>query len=336
MKKIIAFAFLFFVINRAFAQSEIPYTVKTYPSKEVKNLEVNTSGGGILVEGGSDVNTKVEVYITGNNGKNSLSKAEIEERLDNYILSYTHIGNTLKITAKTKNNNMNWRNSLSISYKIYTSKNIDTELRTSGGGINLKNLKGNLNFQTSGGGLNLANLSGMVNGKTSGGGINLVDCNENVSLSTSGGGISAKNSAGNIKLRTSGGGLRLENMKGKIDASTSGGGIDIAHVSGELITSTSGGSIKLDDVAGNISASTSGGSIAATISSIDNYVTLKASSGNIKVDLPLSKGMNLDIAANKVSHATFADFDGEIERDRILGKLNGGGPRLISKLVLVM
>ena len=148
MKNFIALSFLFLIrFNSIFAQSEIPYIVKSYPSGEIKNIEISTSGGGITMVGGTDSDTKVEVYIQGNNNKSPLSKAEIEERLNNYVLVYAHIGTTLKLTAKPKNNNMNWKNGLSISYKIYSAKNIDTDLNTSGGGISLKNLKGNLIFK---------------------------------------------------------------------------------------------------------------------------------------------------------------------------------------------
>lgn len=328
MKKLITIIASYLLVNFTFAQSsnETPYIVKKYPSSQIKSLDVNTSGGGITIIGGNDVETRVEVYIKGNNG--SINKQEIEERLNGYVLSYIQIGSSLKVSAKNKNNNMNWRKGLSISFKIYTPKNIDTQLNTSGGGIQMSNLSGNLNFKTSGGGLSLTGLSGNVIGKTSGGGISMADCNDMVDLTTSGGGITAKNSSGTIKLRTSGGGLDLENLKGKINASTSGGGINVDHVSGELITSTSGGSIDLDDVSGNIKASTSGGGIRATVSSIDDYLTLSASAGNINVDIPMSKGMDLDIEGNKISHATLNNFNGEVDRDRIFGKLNGGGAKV--------
>lgn len=328
MKKLIAIALLFST-TYLFAQkdNEKPYIVKKYPSSQIKNLEVSTSGGDITVEGGSENETIVEVYIKTGNWKDN-SKEEIESRLDNYILSYTHVNDNLKISARPKNNNMNWKKSLNISYKIYTPKSLNTNLNTSGGGISMKNLKGDLNFHTSGGGLSLADLSGNIKGRTSGGGISLTNLNDQVELTTSGGGISAKNSSGNILLRTSGGGLDLENLKGKINATTSGGGIDADHISGELITSTSGGAIDLNDVGGNIKASTSGGGIHATISTIDNYLTLNASSGNITVDMPLSKGMDLDIVGQRVSHATLNNFSGEVDKDRINGKLNGGGAKV--------
>jgi hypothetical protein len=328
MKKIIFIAMLCFT-NILLAQNdnEKPYTVKKYPSATIKNLEVNTSGGGITVQGGSESETIVEVFIKTNNSRDN-SKEEIESRLENYILSYTQVDNSLKISAKQKNSNMNWRKSLNISYRIYTPKNINTKLNTSGGGINLNNLKGNLGFQTSGGGLSLTTLSGKINGHTSGGGITMTNLHDQVNLSTSGGGITAKNSTGNILLKTSGGGLNLAYLKGKINATTSGGGVDAEHISGELITSTSGGSIDLDDISGNIKASTSGGGIKANISSIDDYMNLSASAGNITVDMPMSKGMDLDISAMRISHTKLNNFDGEVDKDRIVGKLNGGGAKV--------
>lgn len=328
MKKLIAIILFGLISNLAFSQKDKPYFIKRFNSSEIKNLSVNTSGGGIMVEGTNDNETLVEVYIRGNNWKNTLDKEEIEDRLKDYTVSVQQNGDKLECIAKSKLQNMNWKKSLSISFKIYTANKINTDLNTSGGGIEMSNLSGDLNFKTSGGGLDLTSLSGKINGKTSGGGIKLKNCNDMVNLSTSGGGITAKNSSGNIVLRTSGGGLNLENLKGKINATTSGGGIDAEHISGELITSTSGGSIDLDDVGGNIKASTSGGGIHANISSIDNYLTLSASAGNISVDMPMSKGMDLDISAQRISHSSLNNFNGEVDKDRIVGKLNGGGAKV--------
>jgi Putative adhesin len=330
MKKLIAAIAIVFTSQFVFAQKdgEKPFMVKNFASSEIKNLNVKTSGGGITVEGGYESNSVVEVYIRANNWNDKLDKAEIEDRLKDYDLIVTQNGNTIECVANNKSQNMNWKRGLSITFKIFSPKNVSTELNTSGGGINMKNLKGNLNFKTSGGGLSLAGLSGKVMGKTSGGGISMTDCNDVVDLVTSGGGITAKNSTGSILLRTSGGGLDLENLKGKINATTSGGGIDADHISGELITSTSGGSIDLDDVSGNIKASTSGGGIRANISSIDDFLTLSASSGSINVDMPMSKGMDLDVDGQRVSYNGLKNFDGEVDKDRIYGKLNGGGAKV--------
>ncbi|MES2797504.1 MAG: DUF4097 family beta strand repeat-containing protein [Bacteroidota bacterium] len=330
MKKLISVIVLCLFASLVFAQdsNEKPYMVKKFNANQIKNIGVQTSGGGITIEGGSENEAIVEVYIRASNWNGKVDREEIEDRLKNYILTVSQSGSNLECIAKNKSQNMNWKRGLSITFKVFSPKNVNTDLNTSGGGISMKNLKGNLRFHTSGGGLSLAGLSGDVMGKTSGGGISLTNCHDLVDLVTSGGGISAKNSTGTIKLRTSGGGLDLENLKGKINATTSGGGIDADHISGELITSTSGGSIDLNDVGGNIKASTSGGGIHANISTIDSYLNLSASSGNIKVDMPMSKGMDMDIEAQRVSYASLKNFDGEIEKDRIYGKLNGGGAKV--------
>ena len=331
MKKGITLYILLFISNFTFSQNsgEKPYFVKTFNASQIQLLDIQTSGGGITVEGNTNNEARIEVYVRSSNWNgSSIDKEEIENRLADYILTVRQNGKKIECIAKNKSQNMNWKKGLSITFKAFVPKNIDTQLNTSGGGINLTNLKGELNFATSGGGLSLKNLSGNVKGRTSGGGITLIDSHDNINLSTSGGGITAKFSDGDIYLRTSGGGLALENLKGKIDASTSGGGVNAKGVTGTFTTSTSGGSINLDDVGGDIKASTSGGGIHANISTINNYLTLSASSGNIKVDMPMSKGMDLDIKGNKVSHATLNNFDGEVDKDQIYGKLNGGGAKV--------
>ncbi len=330
MKKLIPAIISFLIAFSTIAQNsgEKPYLIKTFIASSVKNLAVNTSGGSITMEGGFENEARVEVYIKTSNWNKSIDKDEIENRLKNYMLSVQMVGNKIECIAKTKSQNMDWKKGLNISFKIYTPKNIASDLNTSGGGIEMKNLNGDLTFHTSGGGLSLASLSGKISGHTSGGGISFTDLHDSIDLKTSGGGITAKNSSGNILLKTSGGGLKLENLKGKINATTSGGGIDADHISGELITSTSGGSIDLKDVGGNIKASTSGGGIHANISTINNFLSLNASSGNINVDMPLSKGMDLDVDAQRITHATFNNFSGEMEKDHISGKLNGGGAKV--------
>jgi hypothetical protein len=330
MKKLILLALLVFLSNVNFAQNagDKPYFIKRFKTSEIKNLAVNTSGGSILVEGLQDNEVLVEVYIKGNNGNKDLDKEEIEERLKAYLVSVQQNGDKLDCIAKSKEKNMNWKKSLSVSFKIYGPKEINTSLNTSGGSISLFNLKGNLEFNTSGGSLSCTGLYGKIMGRTSGGSISISNCHDNMDLSTSGGSISAKNVTGKIGLRTSGGSLNLENMRGNIYATTSGGSVDASHISGEFITSTSGGSINLEDVGGNVKASTSGGGINATISTINDYLTLNASSGNISVDMPMSKGMDLDIHGQRVSSIKLNNFDGSIDKDSILGKINGGGSKV--------
>jgi DUF4097 and DUF4098 domain-containing protein YvlB len=314
-------------INISFAQEkETPYFVKTYKSSEIKNLSVRTSGGGISITGGAGDEARVEIYVKGNNGNAKLSKEEIEDRLKEYELSVKKEGETIACIAKRKSESgWNWKNGLSISFKIYTPEKISTDLVTSGGGISLKNLSGNLGFTTSGGGLKLQNLGGNVKGRTSGGGIDISGCRDNIDVATSGGGIDADNCKGDIRLSTSGGGLDLKSLDGNIKATTSGGGIRAENISGEFITSTSGGSIHLEDITASVKASTSGGGIDADIKSLGKYLSLSTSAGSIHVRMPMDKGMDLDLDGQRVKVPTLAKFNGQVEKDRVRGSLNGGG-----------
>lgn len=328
MKKLFTvFIFGLFISTVSLAQDkETPYLVKTYKSSEIKTLYVRTSGGGISVMGEAGGEARVEVYVKGNNGGSKLSKDEIEDRLKDYELSVKKDGETVSCIAKRKSENgWNWKNGLSISFKIYSPEKISTDLVTSGGGISLKNLTGNLSFTTSGGGLKLQNLGGNVKGRTSGGGIDLSGCRDMIDVSTSGGGIDAENCKGEIRLSTSGGGLRLKGLDGTIKATTSGGGIKAENIAGDFVTSTSGGSIKLEDITASVKASTSGGGIDADIKSLGKYLSLSTSAGSIHVRMPMDKGMDLDLDGQRVKIPTLSKFSGKIEKDRVRGSLNGGG-----------
>ena len=330
MKKLLSLLILgLSTVSISFAQDkETPYLVKTYQSSEVQNLNVRTSGGGITVTGQPGNETRVEVYIRPNNWNgSSLSKAEIEERLEEYELSVKKEGGTVYCLAKRKRESgwNDWKKSLNITFKIYSPEKVSTDLQTSGGGINLKNLTGNLEFSTSGGGLKLANLGGNIKGRTSGGGIDLTGCRDVIDVSTSGGGIGADNCKGEIRLSTSGGGLRLKGLDGTIKATTSGGGVRAEEISGELVTSTSGGSIHLEDIRASVRASTSGGGIDADIKSFGKYLSLSTSAGSINVRMPMDKGLDLDLDANRVRVPEIKNFSGRIEKDRVKGSVNGGG-----------
>ena len=307
-----------------FAQNQTPYYTKSVEAS-VNMVEVSTSGGSILVAYEAGQKNRVEVYIKGNNGKD-LTKAEIEDRLNkSYDLVIETSANRIKAIAKTKNGYNDWKNSLSISFKIYVPEKVDSDLKTSGGSISIKGMNGDHDFATSGGSLSVAGMKGKLDGKTSGGSINVKDSEGEMELATSGGSITADGCKGDIELATSGGSLKLNNLNGTIDAYTSGGSISGNDVKGELKTSTSGGSIKISQMRGSVDASTSGGSMDVAIVEFGNYVKLRNSAGSINLKMPAGKGANLDLKGNKVLVPNLTNFSGNASDDEVKGKINGGG-----------
>jgi len=327
MKKLFFLLLITSIGFTVIAQEKTPYMTKSLSNESVKSTEVQTSGGSISVTGvNSAAETKVEVYIYSNRGRdNDISKEEIENRLKKYDLTVSVSNNKLTAIAKPKERNMDWEKGLSISFKVFVMKNSSTDLTTSGGSISLTNLTGDQKFTTSGGSLHVDNVGGKIDGRTSGGSIEVEDSRDDIDLTTSGGSIKASNCDGKLRLTTSGGSLDLRDLKGDIKATTSGGGVNGRNVSGELVTQTSGGSIHLYDLACSLEASTSAGEIDVEIKELGKYVKLSNSAGGIDLKLPKGKGVDLDLAADRIKTDQLGNFDGKVDDDSIQGKLNGGG-----------
>jgi hypothetical protein len=303
-----------------------PYLTRSLDKETIKQVQASTSGGSIAVTGVPASEARLEVYIQASNGMISLSKDEIQKRLnEDYELTITVANNQLTATAKTKHNNMNWKRALSISFKIFTPTAVNTDLHTSGGSIHLDNLSGREVFRTSGGSLHIDQVTGSIDGKTSGGSIAVKNSSSDIELHTSGGSIQADNCSGTIKLNTSGGTITLNNLKGKIKANTSGGSIRAGDIDGDLSAHTSGGSVALNNLRGSLETSTSGGNIQADIKELGKFVTISNSGGNITLNLPDNKGLTLDLHANKIRTDGLKNFTGKADDDRIAGTMNGGG-----------
>ncbi|MBS1525084.1 MAG: DUF4097 family beta strand repeat protein [Bacteroidetes bacterium] len=302
-----------------------PYMTKSLAADAIRSVVVSTSAGGIQVSGESGQAPRIEVYIQDNHG-HELSKGEIEKRLnDDYDMSITVNNHELQAIVKNRHMNMRWSESMSISFKIYVPEQVNTDLKTSGGGIELDHLKGNENFSTSGGGLEMSYLTGTIHGRTSGGGIQVSNSGDDIDLSTSGGGITAADCKGKIRLMTSGGGIQLRNLKGEITAHTSGGGVEAGNIEGELETGSSGGSIDLRDMNCSLSANTSGGSLRAQIKQVGKFLKLGTSSGNIDLELPARQGLDLDLYGESVNSHEFNGFKGTFDERHVKGSVNGGG-----------
>lgn len=327
MKAIIFLVATTFLGWQTFAQksaSDNPYMTRSLSGENIQFVEAATSGGSIMVVSVPNQEARLEIYIKPNNSS-GLSQDEIENSLkNNYELDIAVSSGKLKVIARQKSNFIG-RKSLSVSYKIYVPKNVSTDLKTSGGSISLTGLNGNQNFRTSGGSLNIDNLSGKINGKTSGGSIVLKNSSNEINLSTSGGSIKAENSNGNIVLQTSGGSLKLNELNGNIDARTSGGSVEANNISGDLIAKTSGGSIKMNGLACNLETSTSGGTMDIAFSEPVKSIRIKNAAGNVRLQLPGSQGIDLDLTGNKVNTGNLKNFDGSIQKNSVEGKLNGGG-----------
>ena len=265
-----------------------PYLSKNFTVTDNGSLIVKTSGGSVTVVGGPGNEVKVEMYVK--KGASWFgSDDDTKEALKDFTITIKKEGNSI-IAKAEREGSSGWfsSNNTSISFKVYTPTKINCELKTSGGSINLSKVIGSQMVNTSGGNLVLNSIRGNLVGHTSGGSIN------------------------------------VKNYKGDLDAHTSGGSIEIFEAKGVLKAHTSGGGIELREIYGSIEASTSGGSIEADIKEAGKFIDLHTSGGSINATVPSGKGFNLELSGNSVN-TKLNNFSGESKRDKVVGKINGGG-----------
>lgn len=293
---VLSFASMILMVSTASAFSAIqddPYRVEEFSITTPGNLDVRTSGGHITVKASESNRVRVEMYVR----KNGRDLSASDYDLNDFEIDISQSGNTVRAIAKRENGN-NWKfwnnNNISISFVVYTPREMSTDLKTSGGHIETEGLKGKQEIATSGGHLQLHNLMGTVNARTSGGHIEISDFEGEMNTRTSGGHIEVQNANGNISLRTSGGHIDLERISGSVEASTSGG------------------------------------SIKADIASIGQFVDLRTSGGNVNISVPEGLGLDLELRGSRV-RTELKNFSGKVEDDEVEGSINGGGPKISAR-----
>lgn len=163
---------------------------------------------------------------------------------------------------------------------------------------------------------------------TNGGHIKASGLDGNQDLETSGGHISLTNLSGNIKANTSGGHISAENLQGDLLLKTLGGNIEGKDLQGTAQIKTAGGLINLSGLDGSFTASTSGGNITAAFKRVEGEQSFSTSAGNIGIKLPPDTQADLELHGMNTSLDGALGFSGTKANDRIVGKLNGGGPKI--------
>ncbi|MBA4057264.1 MAG: hypothetical protein C0490_21300, partial [Marivirga sp.] len=270
-----------------------PFLIKNFNVDQPGNLKVKINGGGISVSSRSGNTVRVEMYVRKGSKWITPDDDVAKEIKEDFDIEITKSGNTVSAIVERRGTPDNWfswftNDNISISFTVYVPEKTSCNLNTSGGSIHLSGVTGTQEVRTSGGGLDLDNIRG------------------------------------DMEARTSGGSIRIEKYAGTLSAHTSGGPIDLQDARGDIEVSTSGGGIKLNNVDGSIEASTSGGGIHANVSTLTKYLRLKTSGGSIHAVVPTGLGMDLNLKGNRVN-AKLINFNGEADKDKVVGSMNGGG-----------
>ncbi len=165
--------------------------------------------------------------------------------------------------------------------------------------------------------------------ETRGGSIEIDEVGGSVRAHTSGGRIELEGAVGRVELSSSGGSIRVEDVEGDTVLRTSGGSITASDIDGAIEAVSSGGPIRIDDVDGPVRARSSGGGITVRFDGAPAG-ELQTSGGGIEVEYPEGQGAELAARASggRISIEPQLAVTGEIEANRVRGRLGPGGAKL--------
>lgn len=283
---------------------------KTFAVAPGGELVVEVDFGSIEITTNASDQVSIQVVRRISRG----AKADEETFLQERPVLFSQDGTTVTVRSQAKKNRP-WKGKqrMEAQYTISAPARFNARLKTSGGGIDVRDLRGSLKANTSGGELKFARVQGPLSGHTSGGGIAIADCQ------------------GAIDVHTSGGGINVHGGSGSLEGRTSGGSVAVKGFNGAVTAETSGGDIHLEDVAGKIEGSTSGGSIAAALPTLKGAVKLETSGGGVVVRLPSESAFDLDAATSGGSASSELPLTRQDKKSRshLKGAVNGGGAPIL-------
>jgi hypothetical protein len=291
----------------SFAKDGQPTITKTFEMNQPGQLNASSSGGGVTVQTHNQPEVIIQAFVRKNGNVLAPSDRNLDEILENFDLDFSKSGSEITAVVKRKNR-FSFLNNVGISLSIIVPREMSCNVSSSGGGLKINGVEGTHEFSSSGGGVKLENTSGSTKAKSSGGSVKANNHKGNIRLSSSGGGVSADEIQGSVYARSSGGGVTVSNVVGEVDASSSGGGVS---VSGE---------------ASSVTAKSSGGSVRVNIRNLSDELYLQSSGGGVTAVIHGGEkmGLDLDLRSGRVN-IDLHNFSGTSEKDRVKGKMNGGG-----------
>ena len=225
-----------------------------YTHCEVRDFTVPASGatmsvdaqpnGGIAVEGSArqDIQVRARIQTSGRTPDEARALANRVE-----------VVATADRVQASGPENLDSRESWSVSYRLSTPQQTPLNLRSSNGGISIKGINSRVEFRTVNGGVSLSSVGGSIQGTTSNGGIT-VDLDgqtwqgQGLDVETANGGVKLSLPDGysaHLEARTNNGGMNIDfplTVEGRVGRSIS---TDIGSGGPTLRVRTSNGGVKI-------------------------------------------------------------------------------------------
>ncbi len=260
---------------------------KTYDTGTNPTLSVNAEDSDIRVHSSDNNQITVHFIAKRNNELIDIDLAELNEYF-RIKIEKTNEGLQIESRSKQKNNFGNWHDRISLDFEIEAPIKTACNIGTVDGDVQLTGLTANQQCKTVDGDIEIQKITG------------------DLVVSTVDGDVETNETTGNIVLSTVDGDLKLENITGNIRMKTIDGDIQFRDVDGEINCAATDGDIK--------------GSLIA----LKAPCQCNTADGDIYIKIPGESGFDIEMKGESV-HTDFKNFDGDIAKKHIKGKVNGGG-----------
>ncbi len=250
--------------------------------------------------------------------------------------------------------------STSHRFELRVPSSYDVSVRSNGGSIEIRDVRGSFVGSTNGGPLHLTSVEGEARLSTNGGEITVTDARLDGYVKTNGGEVRFHNVRGNLRGSSNGGAVIRTNgeaagasAEAPVNITRPGGAIDVEsapfgaslHTGGGRIyvrsaarfvnARTGGGEIVLHDVDGRVHASTGAGNVRVSLLDRRNAphdVEIRSGTGAVELVLPSGFDADLDIETaytNNLGHrvSITSDFPLRISESSAFESVAGGTPR---------
>ncbi len=218
---------------------------------------------------------------------------------------------------------------LDVTVHALVPRDYSVDVRTRRGAVEIGQIRGDVDVSTSHGSVRVADIDGQTSIRSSRAEISVQSVTGDVDVMTSRGGIEITGVEGEVRAHTSRGPIQVSGVGGDVKVRTSRGPIRIEKARGAVEAETSRGPIYVHDVAGAVEARTSRGRIFTSFSQQPRG-EIETSRGTIEVLIPATAGVNLDAETSRgrIQVTDGIEVDGDVARERIIARLNGGGDPL--------
>jgi len=303
--------------------------VKTFDVGDKGELVMERISGDVTIEG----EARKDIVIVEKFKIDAYSESSAQNILNAEKARFQQRGSRVLVTGSEHSRRY------SSDFFIKVPYNFNTNVRTSGGDVALSSVVGTQGLSTSGGDIEIVEVRGNLNGHTSGGDINIRRAEGVLEIGTSGGDIEIEDFNGDLKGNTSGGDIGLTRIQASGQVTTSGGDIDIVNLRAKTFTArTSGGDIGADKVESDLYLNTSGGDI--IIGQVVGNVEVHTSGGDVEVR-QVDKNLKATTSGGDINVGLVKGYcyvrtsGGDIEVDRAydLEAITSGGDILANGVV---